>query len=751
LRLLATCFIIFFCGITFSQNGNKVTNPPSFLVKYSDEKIVLDGQLDESVWMQAEKATNFSQWNPNDEIDALGETEIFMCYDQDFLYVAAKCYTSGPDFLVQSLKRDYGFRATDNISFLFDTFHDKTNAILFGMNAYGARREALISGGGKSNEFFDESWDNKWDGESKQYDNYWICEMAIPFKILRFQEGEQHWRFNAYRNDTQQNEITLWMDTPREYILMDLQYMGDMHFEKPLDKPNKNISIIPYGISTITRDFEDSDQLEPVTKFNTGLDAKISLGSSLNLDLTANPDFSQVDVDAQVTNLDRFELFFPERRQFFLENADLFGKFGGGRVNPFFSRRIGVSTDTITGNNVQNTIYGGARISGKLNEKLRIGIMSMQAASQIENDLPSYNYSIAAFEQTTKGRSSIAGMLVNKQAINPENFSNTNSSFDRVAALEHRYKSDDNKWTGKTSFMQAFSPDESEGFEFSQMAQFEYNVRKYRLELAQVLVGNGFKAETGFVPRRDILLLSPEFDIRFFPKSEKIVRHVLAFDSRIFYKIGHDDSDIITDFGVEEMGINLGWNTNFTSGAGINVNYDIGQLTLLNDFDPTRIQDEAVFLSAGSKFTNSFMSIGFSADQRKKIHYSIRPFYSQFYGGNRYGFNSSLRYRYLPYGSVRLVVNYNHIDLPDPFETADLWLIGPSIDITFSRSHFFSTFVQYNSQLANISINSRYQWRFAPASDLFIVYTDNYNSIDFNALTSRNRGIVAKLVYWFNV
>ena len=176
--------------------------------------------------------------------------------------------------------------------------------------------------------------------------------------------------------------------------------------------------------------------------------------------------------------------------------------------------------------------------------------MSMQAASQVENDLPSYNYSVAAFEQTTKGRSSVAGLFVNKQALNPEDFSNTNSSYDRVAALEYRYKSDDNKWTGKTALMKAFTPDDSEELDLSHLAIIEYNVRKFRAEWAQVLVGEGFKAETGFVPRKDIILLSPEFDLRFFPKQQdKIIRHTLSFDSRIFYKIGQDDSDIIPDFG----------------------------------------------------------------------------------------------------------------------------------------------------------------------------------------------------------
>lgn len=753
LRILYIISLVLFWFGLIAQAGNQVTDPPHFNVNFVEEDITLDGILDEDIWNRSEQAKNFSQWIPNDQVKAIGDTEIMMCYDDTHLYVAAICRTSGSDFLVQSLRRDFGFRATDNISFLFDTFNDKTNAILFGMNSFGARREALISGGGKSNAFFDESWDNKWYGEVKQYQDHWICEMAIPFTILRFKEGVKHWRFNAYRNDTQTNEVTLWMDMPREYILMDLQYMGFMDFEKPLEKPGKNISFIPYVIGSSTRDFEDPNQTEADNRFNAGFDAKFGIGSSLNLDLTVNPDFSQVDVDAQVTNLDRFEIFFPERRQFFLENADLFGNFGNSRVNPFFSRRIGVSQDTVTGNNIQNTIFGGARISGKLNEKLRIGAMSIQAAPQIENDLPSFNYTVAAFEQTTVGRSTVAGLFVNKQAINPDDFSDTNSAFDRVAGLEYRYRSDDNKWDGKASFMQSFTPQGEEvGSGFSHLAQIEYNVRNFRIEWAQLLIGNGFDAETGFVPRRDILLLSPEFDLRFFPKDQsKINRHSFGFDTRAIYKIGQDDSEIIEDFGLEEFGLNLSWNTSFTSGVNLNANYDLNVITLLFDFDPTRIQEDDIFLNAGDKFNNSLYSLSYNSDPRKKVSYNLRSFGGRFFGGERYGFSSGLRYRYRHFGSINLSVDYNHIDLPDPFVTANLWLIGPSLDLTLTKKHFFSTFVQYNSQLDNISINARYQWRFAPASDLFIVFTDNYNSLDFSKLISRNRGIVAKFTYWLNL
>ena len=343
--LFNTFILLLFGSLTWAQTGNYVLEDaaPQINLKKKIDEIVLDGELNEETWKIAQVSKNFTQYFPTDSLQAIGDTEIYMSYDENNFYIAAKCYTPEDDFRVESLKRDYGFGGNDNISFLFDTYNDITNAFLFGMNPVGARREALISNGGKTFNSFDASWDNKWDGDSKMYDNYWICELAIPFSSIRYKEGTTKWRFNSYRNDAQTNEITCFINIPRENILMNLNFMADLNWEEPLSKPSQNISIIPYAIAGVARDFEDTNETEARITSNVGGDAKISVSSSLNLDLTLNPDFSQVEVDQQVANLDRFEIFLPERRQFFLENADLFSQFGIQRARPFFSRRIGVS------------------------------------------------------------------------------------------------------------------------------------------------------------------------------------------------------------------------------------------------------------------------------------------------------------------------------------------------------------------------------------------------------------------------
>jgi len=753
----------FIISPTFSQSLNNDIPDQLDDTKYelyiqqTNNPIKLDGVLDEPAWQAGKASGKWRQNFPNDSLLATGQTEMYMTYDDDNLYVAVICYTTGNDFVTPSLRRDFSFRGNDNFSIHFDTYSDQTNSLFFGMNPEGCRREALISGGGRQGNNFNSSWDNRWDGNSKIYADHWIGEFAIPFKTLRFKEGAKTWRFSAYRNDTQTGERSTWLRIPQNRVIMDMTYMGTLIWDKPLKKAGKNISVIPYMASSISRDFEDVTQTKPSSDFNFGGDAKVAITSGLNLDLTVNPDFSQVEVDRQVTNLDRFEIFFPERRQFFLENSDLFAGFGVSRVNPFFSRRIGIAQDTSSGNNIQNTILYGARLSGKLNDRMRVGLLNMQTAKQTENDLPSFNFTVATVEQNVFARSSIAAVIVNKQAINSEDFTGSVDNYNRVVGAEYRLASEDNVWTGKASFFQAITPDKVIKDKWSNYFQLEYNKRRYRLEMAQLFVGAGFDAQVGFVPRKDILLLNPEFTLNFFPKkSSRISQHRINVDTRWIYKTGNDGNDIITDFGFAENEIASNWNFSFKNTANLNIAANYNRILLTSDFDPTRIQDEDVFLPAGNKYNFANFRLSYSSDRRKTFFYEMRTNFGQFFSGTRTGFNGSMTYRYQPYGFVSVDFNYNRINLGGNFKTANLWLVGPRVDLTFTKKLFLTTFIQYNNQSNNLNINTRFQWRFAPVSDFFLVYTDNYDTQAFGEFSSlndavRNRALVAKITYWLNL
>ena len=727
-------------------------NPPGSTISILkiSSPINVDGVLDEDVWSKTDVGKNFFQNFPIDTSRALNDTEIRLAYDEDNLYVSMKCMSQGRDLITPSLRRDFDFLGNDNITILFDTYNDGTNALVFGMTAHGVAREAVVSNAGQSPFDFDESWDNKWKGVSKIYDDHWISEMSIPFKTLRYTKGSKKWRMNVYRYDTQTNEISCWIGIPRNRFVMDIGYMGDMIWEEPLEKTGRNVSIIPYTALNVNRDFEDPTESGTNTKMTIGGDAKIGISSGLNLDLTVNPDFSQVEVDQQVTNLERFEIFFPERRQFFLENADLFAGFGVSRVNPFFSRRIGVTVDPKTGQNIQNKIHFGARLSGKLNDRLRLGVLNMHTASQEGGTIPGFNFSVGTVEQKISNSSRIAAIFVNKQATNRATAETAGASiYNRVLGLEYRLNTPDNLWTGKASFMKSFTPNIDED-DISHFVQVVRNERKFRLEWAQLYIGNGFNAEAGFTPRKDFFMMSPEASVNFFPSSSQLSQITLGFDSRMFINLGEDGNTILGKGEIQEIHFEPSINFTFSNFAMFDVEFNYFRIKLENDFDPTRIQKNGVVLGAGSDHTYATAGVSFSSDRRKPFSYNLSAGGGSYFNGSIFNTDGEFTFRYQPYGFVSLAYSYFRIALDSPFEVSNLWLIGPRIDLTFSKELFLTTFVQYNNQLDNVNINTRLQWRFAPVSDFFLVYTDNYSTDPFDTFSSRNRALVAKVTYWLN-
>ena len=255
------------------------------------------------------------------------------------------------------------------------------------------------------------AWDTKWTVETKIEEGKYTVEIKIPFSAFFYDNTQTSWRFNIYRRNTQGNEHSIWIQTPQNQVIGNLGFMGKMVFEEPLKKARNPISLIPYVSSAKYNDFENNRQ---DTNFSVGGDAKIPIGNALNLDLTFNPDFSQVEVDDQVVNLTRFAISLPEKRQFFTQNDDLFKDFGANNdVTPFFSRRIGVAED-LDGNTIENKIVAGARLSGKLNSNLRLGFLNVLTDADIANEIPSNLNTVFTLRQKVFNRSNISFFLIDK-------------------------------------------------------------------------------------------------------------------------------------------------------------------------------------------------------------------------------------------------------------------------------------------------------------------------------------------------
>lgn len=702
-------------------------------VKYTDTPIIIDASLGEPVWQDTAPATNFWQYFPTDTLQATNQTEIRMLYDNTKLYIGIKIKAPKDDYIVPSLRRDFRAGGSDNITLMFDTFNDGSNAFLFGSNPAGVRREALVSGGGKELRGFTTSWDTKWVGESKIYDGYYICEWAIPLSAFKFRAGETKWRFNSYQFDTQGNERNTWINIPQNQFIFNLAYMGDMIFEKPLESPKSPISIIPYVNGFVGKDYENDEDL---TDFKVGGDAKFTIGNSLNLDLTVNPDFSQVEVDQQVTNLTRFEINLPERRQFFIENSDLFADFGNSRdANPFFSRRIGIAKDT-TDTTIQNDILAGVRLSGKLNNNFRVGLLSVQTARDATNEIGSNNNTVLALQHKMFSRSNISFLFVNRQSTGDETFVDDTESYNRVVGVDYNLASADNTWNGKFYTHKSFTPEVEED-DYSAGASLQYNSNKYRIRASGLFIGENFNSDLGFIRRKDILKIDPQIERLIFPKKGPINKHTIGvtpiFIWRPNLEYQNTDYTIITE-----------WDAQLTNTSSVRARMFNEYVFLFDEFDPTR--SDGIPLPANTDYNYTTFEFQYRSDQRKVISYSLEPSIGSFFNGNIYGMRGNLDLRLQPYFNVSMQARYDRIELPEPYASAGLWLLGPRIDVTFNKSIFWATFLQYSSQQDNFSVNSRLQWRFAPLSDLFLVYNDNY--FTDTVFAPRVRSINLKLTYW---
>ncbi|MEJ7766733.1 MAG: DUF5916 domain-containing protein [Chitinophagaceae bacterium] len=714
-----------FCLLQLIAAGQKKNALFQLPIHFARTPVVLDGIADESAWNEAQAAKNFFMVLPMDTSAARLVTEVKMCYDAQHVYLLAVCYTQGTD-MVQSLRRDFEFGKNDNFLVFIDPFEDQTNGFAFGTNAAGAQWDGLMYEGGK----VDLSWDNKWSSSVKRFSDRWVLEMAIPFKTLRFKKGINHWGINFSRNDLKTTEKSSWAPVPRQFPTASLAYTGSLVWDQAPQVPHANISLIPYVLGAVTKDYETPNS-ENKKRMDVGGDVKIGVTSSLNLDLTVNPDFSQVEVDKQVTNLDRYELFFPEKRQFFLENGDQFNNFGYPSIRPFFSRRVGLGVP----------IEFGARLSGKLDRNWRIGIMDMQTKAIKEAGLPQQNFSVIALQRKVFSRSNIGFLLVNKQSLNykpgKDSLLPSYSQYNRNIGLEYNLASSNNLWTGKLLALKSFSPGKKKD-DISQAGNLQYASRKWLINAMYEYTGKNYNAEAGYVPRHGYIKLVPQLTYLIFPRGGRILSHGPQLNGIYFFNTSFHKTDNETI---------LGYPITFRLQSRLTPVLVHDYVQLLQSFDPTNTRNDS--LKTGSRHSWNTAGIDFVSKPQSIFTYGFSLRYGGYYAdGTKLSISNDIGYRFQPFVNIAFSTSYNELQLPHPWGHVAFWLVGPKIDVTFTNTLFFTTYIQYNQQLKNTNINARFQWRYKPASDLFIVYTDNYLISPFFV---RNRALVLKFNYWWNL
>ncbi|MBL7865960.1 MAG: carbohydrate binding family 9 domain-containing protein [Cyclobacteriaceae bacterium] len=722
--------------------------------------LVLDGVLDEDAWQQAAVAKDFFLNYPTDTDPAQFQTEARMTFDDQALYVGFVCYDDKTPNVVQSLRRDFDYNANDHVTLALGPYNDGINGFYFSISPEGVQLEGTIAAGGQESGSYNSTWDNKWYSRVTRHEDRWIAEIMIPFKSFRYKNGLDTWNVTFVRKDVKRNATSSWIATPIQYIPSAFAYSGSLKWQEPPPHQSLNVSLIPYVAGGLAAD----KTTDPVTRSNelqVGGDAKIGVTPSLNLDLTVNPDFSQVEVDRQVINLTRFEFQFPERRQFFLENSDLFDRAGWPTARPFFSRRVGLATDSAAGTVRKVPIEYGARLSGSLSSKWRLSMLYMKTKETLAIGLPEQSFTAAAIQRNFWRQSSIQISYIDKHSLgsnlgdsskyfHPSMWEEKETAmgttkilndFNRTITVDLDLLKADNSWYASAYYSKSLddfaSGDNHTGGLFAQRT-----TRKWQYFLMQTWLQKNYNAEPGFVPSRGVYPgvnnSAAAVSYTIYPKSKTLVKIVPMAD----FNLSSIPRGVITDkFG--GAGVRLAWlNT-----AEILVRYNYVYQEMTNTFNPIN-SDKYTNFQPGEIYTWSNVSMTYTSDQRKLFRYTLGVTPGQFYNGTNFNVNGELTYRYQPYGSVSLRFDYNDLKLPDNYGKEQLFVLSPRFDLTFTDKIFLTTFVQYNTLLDNINLNARLQWRYKPASDFFLVYTENYLPA---TLAGKNYSLVFKFTYWLNI
>ncbi len=752
---IAFLFSLVIPCVLFAQN-----KPGAELrIKKASGIIKLDGILDEPDWLSADVAKNWFMNYPVDTALAPMQTEVRLTFNEHFLYVSFVCYDDETTDLINSLRRDFDYERNDNVGINIGPYNDRLNGFFFVLTPKGIQMEGTISSGGAFDDSWNIYWDNKWYSKVVRYKDKWIAELAIPFKSFRYKSGLHEWNIAFDRSDKKRNHRSAWIHTPIQYVTGAFAYSGQLIWVDPVPPAHPNVSLIPFVAGRSAID-EETNPATHTSELQAGFDAKVGITPSLNLDLTVNPDFSQVEVDQQVINLTRFEFKFPERRQFFLENSDLFDRAGFPDVKVFFSRRIGLIKDS-SGLYQRIPIGYGARVSGSLNKNWRLSVLNMQTKEKLSIGLPAQNYTVATVQRNFWHQSNFAITYVDKETLHvsqtdtskyfhesifqplQEHGSNVKrrNIYNRVIDADLELLSKDNKWSNSSFVAQSFDAF-STNQNISAGSNFQYSVRHLNVWAGHSFIGKNFNAEAGYVPSHQVYPGQSNYygsiNYKQYPKNNFVV----LMGPGASFSQTYTPSGTLTD-----RNYSFAYNFNFINTGYFVLSYNYIFQRLTNTFNPI---DETKFTNfdVGDKFTWHTISSAFQSNTRHTFNFFLQSTYGGFYNGTNLNINGQLNARYQPYGNISLRFDYNDLRLADGYGREKLFLIGPRIDLTFTDKIFLTTYVQYNNLLDNMNLNARFQWRYKPASDFFIVYTENYLA---DNLASKNRALVFKLSYWLNI
>ncbi|QUV91770.1 carbohydrate binding family 9 domain-containing protein [Chloracidobacterium aggregatum] len=703
-----------------------IESRPSIRITRTDEAITIDGRLDEPAWETAEVIRDFRQQEPVEGAPPTEKTECRLLYDKTYVYIGIRCFDSEPDKInARDLNRDSSFGNDDKLVVLLDTYRDGRNAYRFSVNPLGTQSDALITDEGRD---FNLAWDTQWLSGASRDQEGWSAEMAIPLVSLRFRKGADTWGFNVSRIIRRKNEILLWTSWQRAFGLLRVSQAGVLTGVEGITR-SRLVEIKPYVTGRLRQNVPDplGNRFEPRFSGTVGVEvARVGITPSVTAELTVNPDFGQAEVDQQVVNLTRFSVFFPERRDFFLENAGIF-LFGRPGVNQmFFTRRIGLTDD-----GAPLPIDFGAKVTGKAG-KWNLGFLHVETRPlrEVQPDgtervaVPRERFTVARVKRDVGTRSNVGAIALNRQG-------GEGRPYNRGVGLDAQINFND-YWTSYAFFAKTFSPG-LRGDTTTFRVQSGYDTNQMRLFGVYEEIGRNYNPEVGFVLRRDVRQYFGDGAYKWRPSAVAGTIREIRFEGFGEYYQDRTTGDLQTRTVATAISVD------FANSASATIRPWRTETDVLTR--PFRIRP-GIVIPPGS-YTFNRHGASFGTNRSRRIVFDAGGSWGSFYSGQRQEASAGLTWRPDSHLSLEASHSFNAVQLPQgDFSTS---LFNGRVTYNFSRKWLSTCLVQVNSAARLTSINARVRYIYRPNSDIFFIY----NQTTGVGVERPNRQFQIKVTYDF--
>ncbi len=684
----------------------------------------VDGQLDEMVYTTVPSMSGFIQTEPVEAEPATEKTEVWILFDDDNVYLVARCWESNLDrMMVDEMRRDnINIGRSDNVAWVLDTLHDRRTSFVLEVNALGGRMDGQATDEGRAN--FD--WNPIWDVEVGRFEGGWTVEAALPFKSLRYRPGRaQVWGFNVRRRNRWKNELSYLSPIPAAVGGRGLRAaLAAPLVELEAPPGARNLEIKPYAITDVSTDTAATPPTVNDPGGDIGIDVKYGVTPSLTADLTYNTDFAQVEADEQQVNLSRFSLFFPEKREFFLENQGTFSFGGSGGDTPilFYSRRIGLQDGR------EVPVQGGGRLTGRVGG-FDVGALYIRTDEEAITGSRPTGFSVVRLKRDILRQSSV-GVLVTQRSVGL-----TGSGDNTAYGVDGSFLFLRNTLAVNTYWAQT-QTDGLVGQTTSYRANLDFDGDRYGVRLERLVVGDAFNPEVGFLRRDDMRKSAGRF--RFSPRllSVDAIRKV-SWSGSIDYienTAGRlETREIDGEFGIDFENsdrLRVRYRQAFeflpepfeiAPGVVLPIGgYDFGTLRVRYNFGPQRVASANVQVEHGTFFSGEKTSLAVSRG----------------------------RVKFTPQFAVEPTYSVNWIDLPEGAFTTHLF--GSRVIYTMTPKMFTSALLQYNSAGSAVAANIRFRWEYQPGSELFVVYNEQRDTLGPQFPELENRAFIVKITRLFS-